>query len=159
MRVEEDKPFTLPPMTDDLNIARPEQFVPLTKESFHRSPDLPGMEIRNISFGELSAGKVAAQVYRACDGWSERGSVWHMHELEHRIGYVIRGWCKYEMEGLGEVVVEAGSAIYHISRNRFRVLGRSEDFEGIWFKAPAVDVITVFAPETPDGFQFTQIIE
>ena len=144
-------PDGLPPMSADLNLASEAQFNRIEPDSFVRPPGLPGMEVRNIGFGELGGGKVAAQIFRACDGWSALSLVWHMHDLDLQIGYVISGWLRYEMEGLGEVLVEAGTAIYHIPRNRFRILDRSSDFEGIWFKVPATDVVTAFVPDGTGG--------
>ena len=134
----------LPPAAADMNFATPDLFKPLTSDSFKSVPGLEGLEVRDLGFGELSGGAIGAQVFRASPIPSPLSAVWHMHNLTFQIGYVTRGWILYEFEGVGQVRIEAGGAIFHRPRNRLRMLDRSSDFEGLWIKGPAQDTVTAF---------------
>jgi hypothetical protein len=134
----------LPPRGEDMNLATPDLFKPVRPDSFIAIPGLDGLEIRDLGFGELSDGAIGAQIFRATGGDVESAKMWHMHDLSYQLGYVYKGWALYEFEGIGPIRIEAGTAIYHLPRNRLRVLDRSADFEGIWIKLPARDVVTAF---------------
>lgn len=133
----------LPPPRPDMTFADSDMFSELTHDAFYSPPGVSGMEIRDIGFGKRTNGRVGAQIFRAT-GEAADPPLWHMHDLDIQIGYIISGWILYEFEGLGVVRVEAGTAIRHLPRNRLRVLDRSPDFEGIWVKSPAIDVVTLF---------------
>lgn len=141
----------LPPPRSDMTFADRDMFSELTEGAFYSPPGVYGMEIRDIGFGKRTGGRVGVQIFRASGDVADP-PLWHMHDLDIQIGYIISGWILYEFEGLGVVRVEAGTAIRHLPRNRLRVLDRSSDFEGIWVKSPAEDVVTLFPVDDTGGY-------
>jgi hypothetical protein len=59
-------------------------------------------------------------VYRARPGHHE-GLPWHKH--------VVKGWAIFEFEGVGQIRLEPGPAIYQLLMNRHREIAQSDDFE------------------------------
>ena len=109
-------------------------------------PGQEGMEVRDLGLGAPSEGVVAGIVVRAAAGHTHAAGPWHMHNLALQVGYIISGWIDYEFEGVGRIRVQAGTAIYHLPRNRLRILDRSDDFEGVWIKGPAKDEAVLYTP-------------
>jgi quercetin dioxygenase-like cupin family protein len=136
----------LPPRAPDMNIAKIEHFSFLKDATFEKPPSGNGLETRDLGFAKISGGQVGVAVVRA-SGESCEPTLWHMHNLELQVGYIVKGWMKYEVDGLGEVTVEAGTGIYHVPRTRMRMLACSPDFEGIWVKMPPQDTVTLFIPD------------
>ena len=141
-----------------LSPAPPGAQVP-THEHFRREAEgdfalVPGLGImvRDLGVGALSGGKVGLQVMRAVGAMDEAMSwVWHEHNLELQIGYIFKGWIDYEFEGFGRIRLEAGTVVVHLPRNRLRVLGRADDFEGIWIKSPLEDEVRLHIPDAESG--------
>lgn len=146
----------LPPLSADMTLARQDLFLPEAEDSFVDVPGL-GLQVRDLGLGALSGGAMAGQVFRASPDGMPRPGHWHMHELVYQIGYITRGWALYEFEGVGTQRFERGTGIYHLPRNRLRVLDCSADFEGVWIKSPARDRITVFVPAA-DGASCTTMV-
>jgi quercetin dioxygenase-like cupin family protein len=53
----------------------------------------------------------------------------HWHETEFQLVYVLKGWIKFDYEGVGEVLLEAGSCAHQPPGIRHRELGHSDDLE------------------------------
>ena len=77
-----------------------------------------------------------SRVIRARPGKAPHGE-WHVHDCEVQFVYVLRGWVRFEYEGVGEVLMKAGSCFYQPPRIRHRELGHSPDVEMLEVVAPA----------------------
>ncbi len=141
----------LPPRRPDMTLARPELFNAETADSFKRVAGFDGVEIRDLGLGALSGGALAGQVFRCAHPRTPLPGTWHMHDLAFQIGFITRGWGLYEFEGVGRLKLEAGASIFHLPRNRLRMLDCSDDFEGLWLKSSDRDRITAFIPDAATG--------
>ena len=65
----------------------------------------------------------------------------HHHEVELQLVYVLQGWIKFEYEGVGEVMLTAGSYVHQPPGIRHTELGHSNDLEMLEIVLPA-DVAT-----------------
>jgi quercetin dioxygenase-like cupin family protein len=52
--------------------------------------------------------------------------------------YVLKGWVEFEYEGVGKVMMRAGSCFYQPSRIRHREIRHSQDIEMLEIVSPAV---------------------
>src|SRR3981189_3542472 len=93
-------------------------------------------EYRDLGIGRATRGKVVAHVIRARPGKAPHG-VWHVHDCKLQFVYVLKGWVLFEYEGVGEVMMKAGSCFYQPPRIRHRELKHSRDLEMIEFVSPA----------------------
>ncbi len=93
-------------------------------------------EYRDLGIKRASRGKVIAHVIRARPGKAPHGD-WHMHDCEVQFVYVLKGWVRFEYEGVGEVLMKAGSCFYQPPRIRHRELEHSPDVEMLEVVAPA----------------------
>ena len=124
----------LPPIRDDMQLARAEHFDHLKPDSFKSHSG--SLEIRNTEFSRITGGLVGVKVFRSMGATVARGIPWHWHELGMHISYVIKGWAVFEFEGVGVVRLEAGTLIHQPPFNRHRELEQSEDFEVIEITLP-----------------------
>ena len=85
-------------------------------------------EYRDLGIGTATAGKLDAHVIRA-RAQHEAQPAWHYHDLEFQMVYVLKGWVRFEYEGTGEVLLEAGSSVYQPPRVRHREIAHSDDLE------------------------------
>jgi uncharacterized RmlC-like cupin family protein len=93
-------------------------------------------EYRDLGIRRATGGKVVAHVIRARPGRAPHGE-WHVHDCELQFVYVLRGWVRFEYEGVGEVLMKAGSCFYQPPRIRHRELEHSPDVEMLEVVAPA----------------------
>ncbi len=93
-------------------------------------------EYRELGIAEATAGKVMAQVVRAKPG-AHGGFGWHQHKLYFQMYYVLKGWVKFDYEGVGVVVAEAGSCVHQPPGIRHAELDHSDDLELIEITLPA----------------------
>jgi uncharacterized RmlC-like cupin family protein len=93
-------------------------------------------EYRDLGIKRATGGKVVAHVIRARPGGAPHGE-WHLHECEVQLVYVLKGWVRFEYEGVGEVLMKAGSCFYQPPRIRHRELAHSPDVEMLEVVAPA----------------------
>ena len=103
-------------------------------------------EYRDLAIGEASGSQFMAHVIRARDGHGARPE-WHFHDLVFQMVYVLKGWVRFEYEGTGEVLLEAGSSVYQPPRIRHREIAHSDDLEMLEITAPATFETTLAAPE------------
>lgn len=93
-------------------------------------------EYRDLGIGSATGGRLNAHVIRARDR-HEAKPEWHHHDLEFQMVYVLKGWVRFEYEGTGEVLLEAGSSVYQPPRIRHREIAHSPDLEMLEITAPA----------------------
>ena len=85
-------------------------------------------EYRDLGIKRATGGRVVAHVIRARSGKAPQGE-WHVHDCELQFVYVLKGWVRFEYEGVGEVLMQAGSCFYQPPRIRHRELAHSPDVE------------------------------
>ena len=93
-------------------------------------------EYRDLGIRQATRGKIVAHVIRARRGRAPHGE-WHTHDCELQFVYVLKGWVRFEYEGVGEVLMKAGSCFYQPPRIRHRELEHSPDVEMLEVVAPA----------------------
>lgn len=93
-------------------------------------------EYRDLGITRASKGKVIAHVIRALPGKSPHGQ-WHRHDCELQFVYILKGWAKFEYEGVGVVTMKKGSCFHQPPNIRHREVAHSRDLELIEIVAPA----------------------
>ncbi|MEK7438892.1 MAG: cupin domain-containing protein [Pseudomonadota bacterium] len=99
------------------------------KDSGFRADGLRAFfEYRDLGVKAATGGGALAHVIRARPGGAFVGKT-HWHDTEFQLVYVLKGWIKFDYEGVGEVLLEAGSCAYQPPGIRHRELGHSDDIE------------------------------
>ena len=93
-------------------------------------------EYRDLGVRRATRGKVVAHVIRARPGKAPHGE-WHLHDCDVQFVYVLKGWVLFEYEGVGKVLMKAGSCFYQPPRIRHRELEHSPDVEMLEVVSPA----------------------
>jgi mannose-6-phosphate isomerase-like protein (cupin superfamily) len=93
-------------------------------------------EYRDLGIKGATRGKVIAHVIRARPGKAPHGE-WHYHDCDVQFVYVLKGWVRFEYEGVGEVLMKAGSCFYQPPQIRHREIAHSRDIEMLEVVAPA----------------------
>ena len=93
-------------------------------------------EYRDLGIKRATRGAVVAHVIRARPGKAPHGE-WHAHDCKVQFVYVLKGWVRFEYEGVGEVLMKAGSCFYQPPKIRHRELAHSRDLEMIEVVSPA----------------------
>ena len=93
-------------------------------------------EYRDLGIGGATGGRINAHVIRAREHHDAKPE-WHHHDLDFQMVYVLKGWVRFEYEGTGEVLLEAGSSVYQPPRIRHREIAHSPDLEMLEITAPA----------------------
>jgi quercetin dioxygenase-like cupin family protein len=94
------------------------------------------LHYRDFGLTQATGGMVQAQVVRT-DGPCDASTGWHYHELDIQFVFLLNGWVKTEIEGLGEFRMETGDAMIIPSRHKHDVTGFSDDFEVFEINVPA----------------------
>jgi mannose-6-phosphate isomerase-like protein (cupin superfamily) len=116
---------------------RPRLRVSHLEESVFLRRGLRGyFEYRDLGIGRATRGKVVAHVIRARPGKAPHGE-WHMHDCKLQFVYVLKGWVLFEYEGIGKVMMKAGSCFYQPPRIRHREIRHSKNLEMIEIVGPA----------------------
>jgi mannose-6-phosphate isomerase-like protein (cupin superfamily) len=103
-------------------------------------------EYRDLGIAAATGGRVMAHVIRARAG-DAPGFGWHKHTLEFQMYYVLKGWVKFDYEGVGEVLAEAGSCVNQPPGIRHAEIAHSDDLELIEITLPAgFETVEVEAP-------------
>jgi len=93
-------------------------------------------EYRDLGIKRATRGKVVAHVIRARAGSAPHGE-WHAHDCKVQFVYVLKGWVLFEYEGVGRVMMKAGSCFYQPPRIRHREIRHSKNLEMIEVVSPA----------------------
>ncbi len=93
-------------------------------------------EYRDLGIKEATAGRVVAHVIRAIPGVQAMPQR-HHHEVEFQMVYVLKGWIRFDYEGVGEVTLSAGSCVHQPPGIRHTELGHSDDLELVEIVLPA----------------------
>lgn len=95
----------------------------------------PYFEYRDLGILDATGGKAVMHVIRARGG-HQAGGDWHRHGIELQLVYVLKGWVRFEYEGVGEVRLEAGSCVHQPPGIRHREIEHSADLELIEIVLP-----------------------
>jgi uncharacterized RmlC-like cupin family protein len=93
-------------------------------------------EYRDLGIRRATRGKVVAHVIRARPGKAPHGE-WHLHDCEVQFVYVLKGWIEFEYEGVGRVMMKAGTCFYQPPGIRHREIRHSKNVEMLEVVAPA----------------------
>lgn len=116
------------PMRFGVSHARPEAFV--------ADGLRPYFEYRDLGIRDATAGRAVMHVIRA-RGCHQATGEWHRHAVQLQLVYVLKGWVRFEYEGVGEVRLEAGSCVHQPPGIRHREIEHSADLELIELVLPA----------------------
>jgi hypothetical protein len=95
-------------------------------------------QYRDLGIVEASGGLARAHVIRLlppCN--AQEVSKLHTHDVEFQMVYVLKGWVKSYLEGIGETLMEQGSAWTQPPRIRHMILDYSDDVELLEVILPA----------------------
>ncbi|HUI17098.1 MAG TPA: cupin domain-containing protein [Alphaproteobacteria bacterium] len=107
------------------------------KDAVYKSGGLRAcFEYRDLGISKATGGRAMAHLIRAKKG-DHGGFGWHKHSLEFQMYYVLRGWVKFNYEGVGEVVSRAGSCVLQPPGIRHAELDHSDDLELLEVTLPA----------------------
>jgi mannose-6-phosphate isomerase-like protein (cupin superfamily) len=104
--------------------------------SFERRGLRNYFEYRDLGIKRATRGSVVAHVIRARPGRAPHGE-WHAHDCKVQFVYVLKGWVLFEYEGVGRVMMKAGSCFYQPPNIRHREIRHSKDVEMLEIVAPA----------------------
>jgi mannose-6-phosphate isomerase-like protein (cupin superfamily) len=93
-------------------------------------------EYRDLGIKDATAGRVLAHVIRAIPGVRPMPQR-HHHEVEFQMVYVLKGWIRFDYEGVGEVTLTAGTCVHQPPGIRHTELGHSDDLELVEIVMPA----------------------
>ncbi len=92
---------------------------------------------RDIGVSDATNGLVTALVHRAAGPCPQDVRLPHLHKADFQMNYVLKGWCKFEFEGHGEQIFEAGDAWVQPPEIEHALLDFSEDFQVLEIVMPA----------------------
>ncbi len=94
-------------------------------------------EYRDLGIETATGGRVGAQVIRAKPGAGHGGTGWHRHALDMQLVYILKGWVRFDYEGVGEVLLEAGAFVHQPPGIRHVEIDHSDDVEILEITLPA----------------------
>jgi hypothetical protein len=121
--------------------ARPKQRIAI---SHHRDEDFKAdglrtyAQYRDLGVADASSGLARAHVIRLigpCD--PDVVSKLHFHDVDFQMVYVLKGWVKTYMEGIGETLFKTGSSWTQPSRIKHLIMDYSDDVELLEVILPA----------------------
>lgn len=92
---------------------------------------------RDLGIAAATNGQAVAHVIRFRPPCTDEVRVWHTHDVEFQMIYVLKGSITTELEGTGTVRMEAGSCWLQPPGIRHRVLDYSDDCEVLEIVMPA----------------------
>ena len=99
------------------------------------------MEYRDLGIADATHGKVRAHVIRIKkDGPGAHDlhtTGLHQHLCDFQMFYVLKGWIRFEYEGVGEITMKKGTCFQQPPNIRHREIAHSKDVEMIEIVAPA----------------------
>ena len=108
----------------------------LQKARFSRRGLRAYFEYRDLGIKGATRGKVVAHVIRARPEKAPHGE-WHYHDCKLQFVYVLKGWMLLEYEGVGKVMMKAGTCFYQPPKIRHRELAHSKNAEVLEIVSPA----------------------
>ncbi len=109
-------------------------------------------EYRDLGIKAATGGRVGAHVIRAKPGAGHGGAGWHRHALDVQLVYILRGWVRFDYEGVGEVLLEAGACVHQPPGIRHVEIAHSDDVEILEITLPAeFETEAAAAPEAPEA--------
>jgi mannose-6-phosphate isomerase-like protein (cupin superfamily) len=93
-------------------------------------------EYRDLGIKRATRGQVVAHVIRARPGRAPHGE-WHAHDCRVQFVYILKGWVLFEYQGVGRVMMKAGSCFYQPPNIRHREIRHSQNLEMIEIVSPA----------------------
>lgn len=96
----------------------------------------PFFQYRDLGIRDATNGKVVAHVIRAKPG-TEAMPQRHHHDVDFQMVYVLKGWIKFDYEGVGEVTLTPGTCVHQPPGIRHTELGHSDDLELVEIVSPA----------------------
>jgi mannose-6-phosphate isomerase-like protein (cupin superfamily) len=121
--------------------ARPKQRVAI---SHHRDEDFkadglrPYARYRDLGIAEATHGLARAHVIRLIGPCNpDEVSKLHYHDVEFQMVYVLNGWVKTYMEGVGETTFQTGSSWTQPPKIRHLIMDYSDDVELLEVILPA----------------------
>ena len=93
-------------------------------------------EYRDLGIVKASQGRVVAHVIRARPEKAPHGA-WHSHACNLQFVYVLKGWLRFEYEGVGEFLMKAGDCFVQPPNIVHREIAHSKNMELIEIVAPA----------------------
>jgi hypothetical protein len=121
--------------------ARPKQRIAI---SHHRDEDFKAdglrtyAQYRDLGVADASAGLARAHVIRLigpCE--PDVVSKLHFHDVDFQMVYVLKGWVKTYMEGVGETMFQTGSSWTQPPRIKHLIMDYSDDVELLEIILPA----------------------
>ncbi|HEX2199135.1 MAG TPA: cupin domain-containing protein [Burkholderiales bacterium] len=112
------------------------QVAHLHNAKFERRGLRSYFEYRDLGIRRATGGKVVAHVIRARPEKAPHGE-WHSHDCRIQFVYVLKGWALFEYEGVGRVLMKAGTCFYQPPNIRHREIRHSKNLEMIEVVAPA----------------------
>jgi mannose-6-phosphate isomerase-like protein (cupin superfamily) len=111
--------------------------TPLEDGRFHREGPRAFVEYRDLGMAAASGGRISGKHIRAIQPFSEETG-WHWHDMTAHFVYVLKGWVKFQFDGVGETVtVVAGACLSQPGGVAHNVVGQSDDLELIEINMPA----------------------
>jgi mannose-6-phosphate isomerase-like protein (cupin superfamily) len=92
---------------------------------------------RDLGFAKATQGLAVAHVIRFKPPCTDEVRVWHTHDVEFQMVYVLKGWITTEMEGHAPVKMLTGSSWMQPPKMRHRVVDYSDDCEVLEVVLPA----------------------
>lgn len=97
----------------------------------------PYASYRDLGMVDGTGGKAVAHVIRFHPPCTDEVRIWHTHDVEFQMVYVLKGWVKVEMEGHAPELMKVGSAWMQPPKIRHRVVDYSDDCELLEIVLPA----------------------
>ncbi len=96
----------------------------------------PFFQYRDRGIRDATNGLVVAHVIRSKPGTHAQPER-HHHDVQFQLVYVLKGWVKFHYDGVGEVMLKAGSCVHQPPGIKHTELGHSDDLELIEIVMPA----------------------
>lgn len=93
-------------------------------------------EYRDLGIARASKGKLVAHVIRARPGKSPHGE-WHRHDCSLQFVYVLKGWIKFDYQGVGVITMQKGTCFQQPPNILHSEISHSKDLELLEVVAPA----------------------
>ena len=109
-------------------------------------------EYRDLGVKAATNGDYVAHVIRRNKNENDDGiQLWHIHECDFQLVYVLNGWATFEYEGQGQRTICKGDTVLQTPMIKHREVACSDDFEVLEIVSPANFKTRVVEPPVPSG--------